>query len=59
MNDLHKRRKKKTNVRINQIARHLVRGQPCTWDLRLIITPGVKAVNTTPQGKQALEVHRS
>lgn len=52
-------KKKKTNVHINQIARHLVRGQPCTWDLRLIITPGVKAVNTTPQGKQALEVHRS
>ena len=36
-----------------------MRGQPCTWDLRLIITPGVKAVNTTPHGKQALEVHRS
>ena len=52
--------KKKTNVRINQIAKHLlVRGHPCTWDLRLIITPGVKAVNTTPHGKQALEVHRS
>ena len=40
--------KKKKNMRINQIARHLMRGQPYTWDLRLIITPGVKAVNTTP-----------
>ena len=54
-----KTEKKKTNMRINQIEMHFVRGQPCTWDLRLIITPGVKAVNTTPQGKQALEVHRN
>ena len=51
--------KKKSNVRINQIARHVVQGRPCTWDLRLIITPGVKAVKATPQGKQTLEVHRS
>ena len=40
-------------MRINQIARHLVRGQPYTSHLRLIITPGVKAVNTTPQGKKS------
>ena len=54
-----KNEKKKSNVRMNQIARHLALGQPFTWDQRLIITPCVKAVKATPQGKQTLEVHRS